>query len=100
MNRTCEWALRLGSLGVVLLLISILLVPQSRALAGETGAVCEGDATCNNNQACFILAGDCPNPPTCSAGGVTYCHCVTDAANCKDCKCQRSSVDGQCYCLK
>ncbi len=85
----------LGSLGVALLLISILLVPQSRALAG-TAAVCVG-IPCNT-LFCTAAFPDCPN--VCKVGAFQrYCQCLSDAANCADCICKKNPGDQACDCF-
>lgn len=91
-----SWFLR--QLGAVLLLISILLVPQNRALGSYGGTVCQGEpceiATCT---AYWTLNLSCPNK--CSDDTSTYCKCTTEANDCADCTCQRNGVQEACSCL-
>lgn len=99
MNRTNRMAtLFLGQVGVALLMISILLVPQSRSLAvGAPPEPCESQ-TCQL-EACpnyWILNASCPDK--CSDADGTYCNCALDQKNCGGCVFRQNSPYQQCYC--
>jgi hypothetical protein len=102
MSRVCAAASGfLWSLGAALLLISILLVPQSRALAqGGTGAdpVCM-NGSCDNDSKCFAQqADDCPNK--CKDATNVYCKCDLNPATCMDCQCKLNPAEVACSCIK
>lgn len=101
MNRTHRIAtLFLGQVGVALLVISVLLVPQSQSLAikppplvcDNAGQQCELTAC----QTYYPLNVSCPG--TCSTDGTQYCNCVVDFKNCGGCVCVKNPVQDSCYC--
>jgi hypothetical protein len=86
----------LGSLGMALLVVSILLVPQSRALAGTGGAVCAGPNTCDFGTKCLIEYPVCPNQ--CRDGGKErWCKCDSSPSSCADCICKLGVNQCGCY---
>ncbi len=92
----------LGTLGVTLLLISLLLVPQSRAIAQTlTGPKVCGGMSCDLPPcvAYYELNGNCPNRCTKVVGTQFYCKCISDAVNCDDCVCIYNSAGNYCSCL-
>ncbi len=88
----------LGSLGVVLLALSVLLIPQNQALAAWAPPICMG-ISCNT-AACtayYTLNGNCPG--SCKVNGLEYyCKCVSDATNCQDCVCRLGVQGTSCDC--
>lgn len=99
-HAVASWSL--WSLGAALLLISILLVPQTRALGQVTTApkVCEGPGTCNRPE-CVAANGNCPKACQTGSGTETqyFCKCLEDKDNCKDCICVLEPADGiSCDC--
>jgi hypothetical protein len=88
-NAVASWIL--GQLGVALLLISIVLVPQNRVLAaGTSGIGLNCDTGSCGSAACITwkeLHDECPG--TCGAAGA-LCQCA--AANCVDCLCAQGQI--------
>jgi hypothetical protein len=103
MKRFCamtEWLCY--SLGLALLILSVLLVPQSRLLAQDPNPQPScNTANCDSNNCCTLTNGQCP---TKDASG-NYC-CQKDPTNCNPgsqvcCCCGMVNQYGQiisCYC--
>ncbi len=96
-------SLVLQSLGVALLLLSIALVPQSRALADTETAVCGGPNNCDylTDEFQNICLTQDPCPDKCREplpSTKIYCKCETAKALCKDCKCKRGHQGSTCGC--
>lgn len=99
MNRICSVASGfLGSLGVALLLTSLLLIPQNLAVAQCAPPRCDGDS-CDLTPCItyYTTYGNCPN--TCTVGGLQrYCKCVSEPVTCPDCVCLYNSAGMYCDC--
>lgn len=96
-NAVGSWFL--GSLGLALLVISILLVPQSRALGDPTAVKVCLNGSCDLPD-CVTAYPTCPK--TCLQGALQkYCKCSSDPMNCPDCTCVLNPADGvSCSCLR
>jgi hypothetical protein len=95
MKRSCEAASNcLMVMGCALLAMSLILVPQGRALAddGDPGQQppCTSNAYCDAGQLCFISQPDCNPPPG------DWCRKVSDPINCGGCRCVPVQNDCQC----
>ena len=101
MRQTCltaSWFF--GTFGALLLVCSLVLVPQSRALADDgtgTGTITPG--TCNGDD-CEI--GNCFNNPNVDPdNGCQGGTCDTTSQGCDACKCVKfGSINPGCKCLK
>ena len=107
MTRSCYSTSLLSTLGVLLLLLSVMLVPSNRALGdnGVSGSLvtCPGDSKCNNN--CVLNgmntccdpanAGDCSPNVNC-----TLCRCNPTLGCASACLCYEVIVGGraECHC--
>ncbi len=91
-------SLFLGQLGVALLLLSIILVPQSRSLAGGGQKTCNGDNDCITISCTnyYTLNSKCPD--VCSDDSATYCFCATKPNDCGGCICTKNPVQPACSC--
>jgi hypothetical protein len=85
-------SLGMTSMGLALLILSLLLVPSSRALAddggggGEAGGCIGGQQLCSPAGAngCYVLpSGSCYSPPT-----GDYYQCSTYLKGCAGCHCR------------
>lgn len=74
----------LGATAVALLVISVLLVPQGRAIADDGGGG-GGAAACNPNTC--DASSDCFLAINCMPAGPDWCTHTTDLPNCGDCRC-------------
>lgn len=94
MQRLYEWTSRfLGATAVALLVVSVLLVPQGRALADDGGGgvaqPCVQQFNCDHLQLCFTAQNCVPT-------GVDWCSKTSDPLNCGGCRCVPIVSDCQC----
>lgn len=87
----------LNSLGVALLLLSLMVIPTYPALGQTYGQVCNGEScTTAGCTVYWVKYGECPN--SCGFND-KYCYCTSDANNCGGCTCQKNPVQDACSCL-
>lgn len=82
----------MAAVALTLLALSLILVPQSRALADDGGAEgfprCDGDTACSNT--CTTNVPPCPTTAgICKKGGFLPCGI---------CACEKGK-DGKCHCV-